>query len=600
MLLPQQAVSGWPALWRGRERFTVFDADFGDGAPFHALVQEWLADPDRPAHLHVIALDRNGALPGLFRIPQPQAGVTLDLLCAPPAAGLAQLNAQFDAVCLRGLAGHDWVRPLARLCRTGTQLIAPGIGQLAGSPGDRSGTAGTNGHGDPGNGSGPFDSFDAAQRQALVAAGFGPGGFVSRRPAVVAPAPPQRHAIVIGAGLAGAAACERLCARGWQVTLIERHPQPAMEASGNPSGIFMPILSKDDSIPTRLSRAAFLYALRYWDMLGGVGKAFTGAQCGVLHLPRDAAYAATWRSIAQQHAFPPQFVQWLGGEAASAMLGAPAPDGAWHFPQGGWANPASLCAAMLSACGGRLDARFGVGDVTLTQAADQWQVRDAAGALLASAAVLVNAAGAGGPDLLPGCVLPLDSVRGQVSFLPVDAMPPLALVVCRDAYVTPPSAGFVSLGASYSGSTDGTLDADSHQQNLAKVGAMLGRPGLGQGQPLAGRVGFRSVAPDRLPLIGALPAFPGMQFAVPSVQNARPAVAPAGAARIERLRDVPRQPGLYGLLGYASRGLTWAPLAAELLAASIEGEPSPLEAALVQAVDPARFQLALLRKNNPQ
>jgi tRNA 5-methylaminomethyl-2-thiouridine biosynthesis bifunctional protein len=552
MLLPQEALSDWPALWRGRERFTVFDADYGDGTAFRSLVQAWSADADRPPHLHVIALDPKGALPGLFRIPQPQAGLTLDLLCAPAATGLAQLSAQFDVVCLRRLAGHDWVRPLARLCRTGTQLVG--------------------------------GSFDPMQRQALADAGFGRAGFVSRKPAIAAGVPPQRHAIVIGAGLAGAAACERLCARGWQVTLIERHPEPAMEASGNPSGIFMPILSKDDSIPTRLSRAAFLYALRYWDRLGGVGKAFTGAQCGVLHLPRDAAYAATQRSIAKQHDFPAEFAQWLGSEAAGAMLGAPAPDGAWYFPQGGWANPASLCAAMLAACGSRLDAHFGVGDVVLDHAAGQWQVRFALGGLLASAPVLVNAAGAGGPALLPGCLLPLDRVRGQVSYLPAASVPPLSHVVCRDAYVTPSSFGVVSLGASYSDSADSALDPASHQDNLSKVGDMLGRPGLGQGLPLAGRVGFRSVAPDRLPLIGALPA--------------SAALLPAGA-RIERLRDVPRQPGLYGLLGYASRGLTWAPLAAELLAAVLDGEPLPLEAALVQAVDPARFQLAVLRKSNP-
>ena len=54
---------------------------------------------------------------------------------------------------------------------------------------------------------------------------------------------------------------------------------------------------------------------------------------------------------------------------------------------------------------------------------------------------------------------------------------------------------------------------------------------------------------------------------------------------------MPRQPGLYGLLGYASRGLTWAPLAAELLAAQLEGEPIPIELALLQALDPARFLL---------
>jgi tRNA 5-methylaminomethyl-2-thiouridine biosynthesis bifunctional protein len=63
------------------------------------------------------------------------------------------------------------------------------------------------------------------------------------------------------------------------------------------------------------------------------------------------------------------------------------------------------------------------------------------------------------------------------------------------------------------------------------------------------------------------------------------------------LRDVPRWPGLYGLLGYASHGMTWAPLAAELLAAQLDGEPLPVEASLATALDPARFLLKELRRS---
>jgi tRNA 5-methylaminomethyl-2-thiouridine biosynthesis bifunctional protein len=89
------------------------------------------------------------------------------------------------------------------------------------------------------------------------------------------------------------------------------------------------------------------------------------------------------------------------------------------------------------------------------------------------------------------------------------------------------------------------------------------------------------VAPDRLPLVGALPD-----------------VDAAGGT--ERLRDVPRHPGLYGLLGYASRGLIWAPLCAELLVSRLENAPLPLEAALVDALDPARFVLRARRTGRVQ
>src|SRR3954464_6045664 len=83
-----------------------------------------------------------------------------------------------------------------------------------------------------------------------------------------APSIPQRRsAIVVGAGLAGAAVCERLCARGWSVTLFERHAGPAREASGNHAGAFHPLASPDDSLFARVTRAAFLASLQGWSAL---------------------------------------------------------------------------------------------------------------------------------------------------------------------------------------------------------------------------------------------------------------------------------------------------------------------------------------------
>jgi tRNA 5-methylaminomethyl-2-thiouridine biosynthesis bifunctional protein len=69
--------------------------------------------------------------------------------------------------------------------------------------------------------------------------------------------------------------------------------------------------------------------------------------------------------------------------------------------------------------------------------------------------------------------------------------------------------------------------------------------------------------------------------------------------REAKLKDLARFPGLYSLLGYASRGLIWAPLAAEFLASQLNGEPLPIEADLAAALDPARFLLKKQRRNMP-
>jgi tRNA 5-methylaminomethyl-2-thiouridine biosynthesis bifunctional protein len=555
--------------WQGRTQYTIFDSAYGDGERVRALLRRWRDDPQRPARLHIIALDPalnqalnpalNSALnpaplPGFRRVPQADAGVTLDLLCAPLDDALAQLDARLDAIVLHEIAdqGGGFARALARLAAPGARLTARGL-----TP-QQAHTLGGAG----------FDC--SADAQGVVHATF-----TTRKP----PSPwarkgePERRAIVLGAGLAGAAACERLCARGWRVTLIERHAQPACEASGNQAGIYMPLLSKDDNIMTRLSRAAFLYALDYWAKLGPIN----GQACGVMQLARDSAHAQVQRAIAQRHRYPAHYAQWLEAGAAQALLGSAAPDGAWLFPKAGWAQPASVCAAMLAACGDALVRHFGLGTVSLAHSDGAWSASDAAGRTIARAPVVVVAGGTGARQLEQTAALPLTAVRGQVTHLAAGALPVLPFVLCREAYLTPPVAGWHSLGASYDDDMDGALRQSSQDENLAKIRSLLGDPSLAAQAPLAGRVGFRCVAPDRLPLVGALPR------------------ADADV-HIERLRDVPRQPGLYGLLGYASRGLSWAPLAAELLAAQLDGEPLPLEAELVAALDPARFLVRARRR----
>jgi tRNA 5-methylaminomethyl-2-thiouridine biosynthesis bifunctional protein len=546
--------------WRNQARYTVFDSDYGDGAAFRVLADVWRTDPNRSPHLHVIALcthqPPDGLLPGFHRMPQAEPGVTLDLLSAPIDVALGQLSARVDLFRLHGLAeaGAGFAHALARVAAPQACLLGQGLTREQMAALEAQGFV--------------FETCPEPDKQKAR--------FASRKPRPPVPPPPERRAIVLGAGIAGSAACERLCARGWEVTLVERHERPAMEASGNRAGIFMPLISRDDNIPTRLTRAAYLYALRHWERLGGIGGAIEGQACGVLQLARDAGHAEVQRGIAASGALPPEFAEWLEQPQAEAILKLPAPDGGWLFRQGGWARPGSVCEAMLAACGGRLQQRFGVGSVRIAYQDGQWQLSDEHGATVARAPNLILAHGAGAMQLPHAAPLPLTAMRGQVSHLPADMLPALPLVLCREAYLTPPSHGIVSAGATYDVDGDSELSPASHEENLQRLRGLLSDPHAAQGAPLQGRVGFRCIAPDRLPLVGRLPDFDA-------------------AGTTERLRDVPRHPGLYALLGYASRGLIWAGWAAELLAAQLEGEPLPLESALVDALDPARFVLRARR-----
>ncbi len=561
-------------------RHVVLDTAFGAGAAFLATVARRRAG--EPLHYLAIApavpdMATLAALaavlpglaaqwpvdvPGLHRLHLPQEQLTLDLLAGPADDWLAEIVARVDEFIIP--APLEAIRALQRLAAPAATLR--------------------------------IRHADEQALRKLRAAGFTVAGdadgewlhavYTSRKPQPPRAPRPERRAVVIGAGVAGSAACERLAARGWQVTLIERHDAPAQEASGNRAGIFMPLLSRDDNIPTRLTRAAFLYAQRAWLQLGGIDPqapgpeagegGIRGRQCGVLQLARDAAHALLQKEVVDARHYPQQYVRWLDAAQASAMLGAPTPFGAWHFPQGGWATPATACRAMLRACGDRLHRLFHAEALRLERGGDGWRVLAADGRQLASAPTVILASGAGATALAQARELPLYTMRGQVTHLQEDAFPSLQLVVCREAYMTPPVDGIVSVGATYDKSADRQLWQSSQDENLLRAEEILGSP-HGAGAPLQGRVGFRTMAPDRLPLVGALPD---------STID----------ARAERLRDLARHAGLHTLLGYASRGLIWAPLAAEILACQLEDEPLPIEATLAAALDPGRFLLKQRRK----
>jgi tRNA 5-methylaminomethyl-2-thiouridine biosynthesis bifunctional protein len=101
----------------------------------------------------------------------------------------------------------------------------------------------------------------------------------------------------------------------------------------------------------------------------------------------------------------------------------------------------------------------------------------------------------------------------------------------------------------------------------------------------AGRVAFRCVTSDRMPMLGPLADEDAAR---------RDAQRLAGAWPL----DLPRASGLYGAYAFGSRGLVWAGLGAELIASQLEGEPWPLERELADQLDPARFLQRALRQRS--
>jgi tRNA 5-methylaminomethyl-2-thiouridine biosynthesis bifunctional protein len=545
-----------PERWRGRRSFTILETGFGFGLSFLATLQAWREDAGRCERLHFVSiekhpfegsdlslvLNRYGELkgdqlvarwpmlvPGMHRLEFEGGNVALTLFFGDIAEGLPQLSLAADAIYLDGFApakNPDMWEP--RLLRHLGRLAAPGA------------TLAT-------------WSVATSVREALEGAGFRvekAGGFGTKKEMLRGSLIPRkkrdvsldrpRSALVIGAGIAGAAVSERLASRGWQVTIIERHAHAAEEASGNPAGVFHPVVSPDDSIFARCTRASFLFLLNHWRSIAGL----QWQRCGVLQLARDADELASQQRAIATLGYPQAYARFRDG-------------GIW-FAEGGWVKPKTLVEGLL--------ARFPVERLFGRQVEKlsfdgAWHAIDSNGAAIASAPIVVLANAADALRLSPQPQVRLQRIRGQLTLAP--AIAGLEHVLLRGGMVTPGIDGSSVIGASYDiGDEDPSVRADSHEGNLARLEQIL--PGASAGldpAQLEGRVAFRATVRDRLPLVG-------------SMDN-----------------------GLFGAFAYGSRGLLWASLAGEIIASMLGDEPLPLERKLAAAMAPERFLLREKRKS---
>lgn len=586
-----------PGRWARRDRFVVLESGFGLGRNFLATWAAWRADPQRCQRLVFASVEKHPPrredlrralaqhvgdaaiaelaqqlldawpplTPDIHPLDFEDGAVRLLLAFGDVATVLPDWQLQAEAIFLDGFAparnAAMWEpRLLARLAR----LAAPDA------------TLAT-------------WSASGALRRALAAAGFEVHklpGFGGKREMTQArfaprhsPAPPpgrraatRRESIaVIGAGLAGAAAARALARQGHAVDVYEAQAQPATQGSGQPGGLFHGIVHVQDSPHARWLRAGALLMQR--TMAASIaGQQLRGAIGGLLRGEQRLDLEAM-RALLAATGLPPDYLKVSDDGAALGRS-------VWLYPGAGWAVPGDVVKTWLQHpnirlhCGVRVDG--------IDQAAEQpqrWRALDAADRTLFEADLLVLANADDALRLLGHPRWPTGRQRGQTTWLPAaacridDGAPALPQPLAAGGYAMRLDDGRLLCGAtSAAGDDDAQLRAADHAANLHTLERLTGwaAPEALRTQ-LQGKVGWRFVTDDRLPLIGPLPQ--------PNPQG----------ARLEQPRNVPRIDGLWLCAALGSRGLSQAALAGELLAAWIDGAPLPVPSSLVDAVDPARF-----------
>jgi tRNA 5-methylaminomethyl-2-thiouridine biosynthesis bifunctional protein len=614
---------GLAVAWAGRPQWRMLATGFERGRDFIAVWNAWRRDPQRPRLLHFVAIATEinardiepaspeltelaealraqcfGLLPGLHRMVFDDGRVLLTLCIGDLVPMLRVQQFEADAIHLgpqgaqtTGRAETTWDRQtckaVARCCRRGTTLVAQNAGPRLRTWLAQQGFRFADEAAPLPCPATARNTTDLADAQALLRGWFDPHWQPRRRweAGQRDPAATGRCAVV-GGGLAGASVAASLARRGWQVEVLDAAPRPAAGASGLPAGLLAPQLSADDGPLPRLTRAGV--RLTMWLARSLLRDGFDWRDGGVLQLrpPGRPALPRDWPLAGQDWAVA----------ASSEQFGlcglAPTSAACWHR-HGGWIRPARLVQALLAQPGivWRGDAPV----AALERTGGAWELRDAQGRQLATADLVVLAAGFATRELLRSArsngdpaakdaELPLTAIRGQVSYGvhrndatgaglhpdaanqgPAPAWPPFP--VNGHGHLIPElpldeGPGWL-LGATYQrGRTDTRCMAVDDHANLQRLNELA--PHLAarlapdfDADAVRSWAGVRCATPDRLPLVGRSSL-----------------------------------PGLWLCTAMGSRGLTLAPLCGELLAAELHAEPLPIEARLARRLDATRFERA--------
>lgn len=388
---------------------------------------------------------------------------------------------------------------------------------------------------------------------------------------------------IVGGGIASLFLALSLLERGKTVTLYCQDERLAQNASGNLQGAIYPQLSDDDERNIRFYVHSFDYALQRLNQLAqavNFEHHFTGV---ALYAYNDKTQQKL-EKIAEQ-GWDMNLFQLCSAQQLTEKIGLSVKNSGAFIASGGWISPVQLVQngfTYLETLGLKIVLNHRVENPKFEQNKWHWQYQDQR----FSHQTLILANGHTLTEFHQTAGIPLYPVRGQVSQVPTNRdLQQLKCVVCYDGYITPMSAKQTHcIGASHlRDNSDTIFSLIEHQQNLAKLQNNLTACDWTKSIDISqnqGKVGIRAAFRDRIPMAGAVSNFTYQKEQFANLYNQ--------LRRKEKIEQAECYPNLYLLAGLGSRGLTTAPLLAELLASQICGEPQPLSQDILHALSPNR------------
>ena len=418
-------------------------------------------------------------------------------------------------------------------------------------------------------------------------------------------------AAVIGAGLAGASIARNLANRGWLVRVIEKHQKTAQGGSGNPTGITFTKLSQYNNPQNRFYQLAYLYSTPLLLNLLTNSPFIRGKDWdlnGVIRLAYCEKEKQEQVALVNSGRWPREIAVPLSAEETTALIDFPCNTPALLLKQGGWLRPADVVNSLLDhpnislECDAQLKELVQI-DPKMPSSSNNpkqphWQLTlqkaETDTQLISDIVILANSFGAS--TLKQTEHLPLRSVRGQVSYIPVsEKSQQLKYALNYEGYTAPARNGFHCVGATFHPKAKHlTLQQEDHVTNLNNITVGLksfadaiDAEKQKNNSNLKGRVGFRCQTPDYLPILGP----------VPCVESFIKDYAPLRKGMLRDAMPIGKyHQGLYVSLAHGSRGITSAPYCAEILTNIIMGDVRATDNQVLEALHPARFLIRDIKR----